>query len=103
MDEEPEVLAIDVVWIHYIEAEPIRLVSLLDNNRYEVRKLEFFRDGQVGYADRMRSNLGMHLGKLPVPPLTEINADPQFNASGIESALFNKLWFLQVLDAGKRD
>lgn len=83
---------IDVVWTHDFEAEPIRLVSQLDYERYEVRKLEFFRDGRVGYADGHRSAMGTELGKLPVPQLTEINSDLQFSARVVESTLFERLW-----------
>ncbi|MFL9867850.1 hypothetical protein PQR67_27055 [Paraburkholderia fungorum] len=92
MDEAFQLIFIDVAWTHDFEAEPIRLVSQLDNERYEVRKLEFFRDGRVGYADGHKSEMGTQLGKLPVPPLAEINSDTQFNARLIEPTLFNRLW-----------
>ncbi len=92
MDEACQPIFIDVAWKHDFEADPIRLVSQLDNQRYEVRKLEFFRDGRVGYADGHKSTMGTQLGKLPVPPLIEINSDVQFDARIIESTLFNHLW-----------
>ncbi|ASL48733.1 hypothetical protein bAD24_p01405 (plasmid) [Burkholderia sp. AD24] len=92
MDEAFQPIYIDVAWTHDFEAEPIRLVSQLDNQRYEVRKLEFFRDGRVGYADGLKSAMGTQLGELPVPPLIEINSDAQFDARIIESTLFNQLW-----------
>ncbi|WP_347880594.1 DUF6881 domain-containing protein [Burkholderia pyrrocinia] len=40
-------IAIDVAWKHDFDAEPVRLVSMFGRNRYEVRKLEFFRDERV--------------------------------------------------------
>jgi hypothetical protein len=92
MGEASRSIFIDVAWRHDFEGEPIRLVSQLDNERYEVRKLEFFRDGRVGYADDHKSAMGTQLGKLPVPPLAEINSDNQFDARVIESTLFNRLW-----------
>jgi hypothetical protein len=43
---------IDVTWFHKLPTVPVRLVSELDDERYEVRKLEFFADGSVGFAWR---------------------------------------------------
>ncbi|WP_431822923.1 DUF6881 domain-containing protein [Burkholderia sp. F1] len=87
-----ELIAIDVAWKHAFEAEPVRLISLLDQDRYEVRKLEFFRDGRVGFADATRSMLGTELGEIPVPSLAEINADPQFDARETTLEAFQALW-----------
>ncbi|MEI7297895.1 hypothetical protein WCQ02_41115 [Paraburkholderia tropica] len=89
---EDGLIAIDVAWKHDFDAEPVRLVSVLDRNRYEICKLEFFRDGRVGFADEKRSALGTQLGLLPVPSLTEINADPQFEARETTIKAFEVLW-----------
>ncbi|WP_339385805.1 DUF6881 domain-containing protein [Burkholderia sp. Ac-20379] len=85
-------IAIDVIWKHNCDTEPIRLVSVLDRNRHEVRKLEFYRDGRVGFADDKRSALGTQLGYLPVPALTEINANPEFEARETTMKAFETLW-----------
>ncbi|WP_081062398.1 DUF6881 domain-containing protein [Burkholderia cepacia] len=85
-------VAIDVAWKHTYEEEPVRLVSVLDGDRYEVRKLEFFRDGSVGFADEIRSSLGTTLGTVPVPSSIEINADPEFEAQEIALEVFEALW-----------
>ncbi|WP_408369576.1 DUF6881 domain-containing protein [Paraburkholderia sediminicola] len=74
----------------------MRESSLLDDDRNEVCKLEFYRDGQVGFAGHASSALGTLLGTLPVPSLDEINADPQFEAREIEWALFDSLWSCHV-------
>ncbi|WP_232457234.1 DUF6881 domain-containing protein [Burkholderia ubonensis] len=87
-----EIMAIDALWKHAFETEPIRLVSALDHARYEVRKLEFFRDGRVGFANETRSSLGTELGTVPVPSLVEINADPEFEAKEISMETFEALW-----------
>ncbi|MPV64341.1 DUF6881 domain-containing protein [Burkholderia sp. BE17] len=89
-------IAIDVLWKHAFAAEPIRLVSVLDRDRNEVRKLEFFRDGRVGFADETRSSLGTELGTVPVPPLVEINVDPEFEAQEITLEIFEALWIRHV-------
>jgi hypothetical protein len=83
---------IDVAWRHNSGSDPVRLVSELDERRYENRKLEFFSDGRVGFASSASSSEGTMLGAEPVPPLSEINSDLQFSASSISSADFEVLW-----------
>jgi hypothetical protein len=83
---------IDVAWRHDTEPEPIRLVSELDEQRYEMRKLEFFADGRVGFASPASSSEGTMLGAEPVPPLSELNSDVQFSGSNISSADFEIMW-----------
>ena len=86
-----ELAAIDVMWKRAFETEPVRLVSVLDRDRYELRKLEFFRDGRVGFADETGTSLGTKLGEVPVPPLVEINADPEFEAREATLEMFETL------------
>lgn len=87
---------IDVQWLHHFEAEPTRLVSELDEHRMETRKLEFFRDGRVGYAWGDHASYGTALGLVPVPSLSEINADPEFAGAMITAAEFEALWSTHV-------
>ncbi|WP_406869160.1 DUF6881 domain-containing protein [Paraburkholderia fungorum] len=89
-------IAIDVEWKHDFAAEPVRLVSVLDNDRLELRKLEFFRDGRVGSSDGKRSTQGIQLGTLPVPALDAINADSQFEAKVMTLEAFETLWSFHV-------
>jgi len=101
MDEVSQSIFIDVAWIYDFDAEPIRLVSQLDSERNKVRKLEFFRDGRVGYADGHKSAMGTQVGKLPVPPLAEINSDTQFDTRIIESTLFSRSWSQHASGTGR--
>ena len=87
---------IDVQWEHSAADEPVRLVSELDENRAEVRKLEFFADGRVGFASLSASLGGTVLGEGAVPSLVEINADPQFAGRSMEAAEFEELWTLHA-------
>ena len=87
---------IAVQWRHHFEEEPIRIVSELDEQRMEARKLEFYKNGRVGYADRTRTANGTTLGSEPVPALSEINADPQFLATLIPASEFEMLWSRSV-------
>jgi len=93
---------IDVQWRHSSDADPTRLVSELDERCMEIRKLEFFRDGRVGYAWAGHTEHGTELSLLPVPPLAEINADPQFVGTNITAAEFDALWLEHVPMASAR-
>jgi hypothetical protein len=81
-----------VLWLHAFEDEPIDLLSELDDDRMEVRKVEIFRGGQRGRASAIHEDEGTMLGTEPVPSLQEINEDPQFRAREIDSAEFELEW-----------
>ena len=83
---------LDVAWHHESPDYPVRLVSELNDERFEVRKLEFFADGRVGFASEHFSALGTQLGTVAVPPLHEINTDPEFEGVNIDKAAFEALW-----------
>jgi hypothetical protein len=83
---------IDVQWRHNDPEDPVRLVSELDAQRYETRKLEFFANGVVGFASASESSGGTALGVVAVPPLSEINCDPEFAGVAITAAQFEALW-----------
>ncbi len=83
---------VEVSWFHDFPEEPIRLVSELDEQRYEVRKIEFSRDGSVGVASLLKAIGGTQLGSEPVPSLDQINSDPKFLDSPIDLEFFEALW-----------
>jgi len=83
---------IDVAWRHENPDYPVRLVSELNDQRFEVRKLEFFADGTVGFASEDCSVRGTELGTVAVPPLDEINAESQFHGLSVDRASFEELW-----------
>jgi len=83
---------IKVKWIHRLPNEPIELYSELDKNRYEVRKIEVFRDGRLGYAGRNKTDGDTRLGIEPVPCLEKIASDPQFAPEEISKDEFDAMW-----------
>lgn len=87
---------IDVKWIHNFEEEPIRLVSELDFAGYETRKLEFFRDGRVGFASAAGASPGTELGTVPVQSIGEINGLGEFEGMTIKVMDFEVLWSAEV-------
>ena len=83
---------IQIKWTHSISTEPLLMYSELDKDRWEVRKVEVFRDGHRGFASPVESFGGTRLGKEPIPPLTEIAADSQFEPIEISREEFERLW-----------
>ena len=83
---------IDVLWKHQNNEDPVRLVSELGEDRFELRKLEFFADGTVDAASSERGTERTRLGLVAAPPLEEINQDQQFEGSIISRDEFEALW-----------
>jgi len=81
-----------VQWLHEHPTEPVQLFSELDDQRWETRKVEIFRDGTKGYAAQDEEIEGTRLSELPVPLVTEIAADPQFIAREITREEFEEVW-----------
>jgi hypothetical protein len=81
-----------VQWLHSCPNDPLWLISELDEDRWEVRKVEIFPDGSKGYASRDDEVGNTFLGLAPVPPLEEIAADPEFIPSEITRAEFETIW-----------
>jgi hypothetical protein len=81
-----------VKWKHAFSDEPILLYSEMDDNRWEVRKVEIFADGRVGYATAVESSGGSHLGEAPIPSVQEIANDPQFEPTVITKEEFDAVW-----------
>jgi hypothetical protein len=79
-------------WIHSSPEYPILLYSELDENRWETRKVEIFRDQRIGFAGDGIESADTQLGAMPVPPLEEIARDPQFEPVEITKAEFERVW-----------
>lgn len=85
-----------VRWVHPSADNPVDLWSELDADRGEVRKVEVWPDGRVGYASSVAEIGGTRLGEVAVPPLNEINLDPQFEAEAITQVEFESRWISAI-------
>ena len=83
---------IRVKWKQSNPNEPVWLYSELDDNRWEVRKVEIFADGRRGYAGEGREFGGTGLGEVPIPPLEEIAKDHEFDPTEITQKEFEEVW-----------
>lgn len=80
-------------WFHYFEDEPGTFYTELDDNRFETRKIEVFKDGSFGMASQAFSFGGCKLADQSLPGIEEINGDTQFMAAVITKDEFEKTWF----------
>jgi len=81
-----------VRWEHDFAEDPVDMISEIGPDGCERRKVEFFRDGRLGWADEEREVGGTGLGQVAVPPLEEINAQEEFVASRVEAVEFEQAW-----------
>ena len=83
---------IDVKWFHDSDDYSYRLVSEINSDGYEVRKLEFFKNGNVRYATEEVQTGDTRLGIAEVPELSEINVQSEFDGHEISISEFTLLW-----------
>ncbi|MDR6289797.1 hypothetical protein E9232_002318 [Inquilinus ginsengisoli] len=87
---------IRVQWVHSFPDEPVWLISELDGNRRETRKVEIFADGSKGYAAEGVEIGGTRLGFEAAPTLKEIGSDPQFLPEEITKEEFEEIWRARI-------
>jgi len=81
------------MWSHEFAAEPVELLSEVGPDGYERRKVERFRYGRLGWADEDNEVGGTGLGEIPITSVAEINAQPEFHATTITAAQFDRVWW----------
>ena len=85
-------LYLEVKWIHNFNDEPEYIISEIDNERNEIRKVEIYKNKKKGFAVKDISVNGSQLSETPIPTLEEINSDIQFKACLISHARFEEIW-----------
>lgn len=85
-----------VKWRHDDSGEPIEIYSQLDSTRFEVRKIEVFRDGTVQLAGPEVEQGDTYLSETAIPDVEAINADPDFSAEPIPGEQFWDLWRMYI-------
>lgn len=81
-----------IIWNHDENDEPFEIFLELDLERYELRKIEKFKNGTTGFSSQNVNVNCAQLSDLPVPSIEEINADAQFMASSIFADEFEEEW-----------
>lgn len=85
-----------VGWLHEHPNEPVVLMSELDEDRYEVRKVEVFADGRMGFASTDQSSGETILSKTAIPLPEEIASDPQFVVEVFDAERFEEVWLSAI-------
>jgi hypothetical protein len=83
---------VKVRWIHASPDYPETLYSELDQDMWEIRKVEVYADGRMDFADNDRRSGNTKLGIVPHPSLEEIATDPQFKPMLISAEEFESIW-----------
>ena len=87
-------------WTHDYDSEPIAIYSEINHEGYEVRKIELYRDGQVGFAQGEIEYNGAGLSEKTFPPLDELNSQDEWDetrAELIHKEDFERVWVMNVL------
>ena len=81
-------------WFHDFADEPRFFYAELDDERYELRKVEVFKNGKTVRASTevLKRDPMAPLSDQPWPSLEEINAHEEFHAQEISAADFEDLW-----------
>jgi len=77
---------------HARPSEPVMLYSERDEGRWELRKVEVYRDGRPAYASATEKTSNTKLSESPLPDLEEVAEDPQFEPVEITRAEFEAQW-----------
>jgi Domain of unknown function (DUF6881) len=83
---------LSVDWIHSFEEEPVKIYCELNDQLWEIRKVEIFRDRTAGYANKSQHTRHTKLSIEPIPRIEEIASDPQFKSHVISKDKFEKVW-----------
>ena len=84
------------LWIHKSQEYPVVLVSEVDDQLFEMRKVEMWRNGQFGWADKDSSSKDTMLGVYAIGSLEENNSSLEFSGVEITKEEFEVFWNLAV-------
>ena len=83
-----------VKWHHQHADEPIEIYSEISPERWEIRKVEVFRDGSTSFASPISHSGDTMLGEVQIPELDEINANNEFEGVRIDRHIFDRVWLI---------
>ncbi len=81
-----------LIWKHDFEDEPVVIYSELDGKRFEVRKVEVFKDGKFNWSTGDSGTGNCRLGVYSIPPLEEVNSNSKFESNEIPQDEFEVIW-----------
>lgn len=88
-------------WLDSPAGCPIEFYCELDALRYEVRKVEVFANGIIGFASEAAATQGTQLGIAPVPSLAELYSLTEFETKEISQEVFEAKWLEVTISLSK--
>lgn len=80
-------------WFHTLEDEPYLIYSEIDDQRYEVRKVEIYKNGTIARYDEQMTDSLFQLSDVKFPEnLDEINQYQEFCAKYVSQEEFETMW-----------
>jgi uncharacterized protein YpuA (DUF1002 family) len=83
-------------WRHDNPNSPVDIYSELDEDRWEVRKVEVFADGRMQYSDGVDSTGDSGLSEVPLPPITPREPGSPLHVTVVDEETFDRMWDLAV-------
>ncbi|MGW1197289.1 DUF6881 domain-containing protein [Streptomyces sp. NPDC002536] len=90
--ERPETEYWKVLWHHDFQEEPVVLIMEIDQDGYETKKVQEYRDGRILMADEHHEGRTIGLSEIAVGSIDEVAAQPEFSAHVISNAKFEEWW-----------
>ena len=86
-----------VMWEHNFIDEPQEIYMELNDERFQERVLEFYKDSKIAYAT-CNYEYNTFLAKEQYPEVNEVNSTEEFYAEKINKEEFEKLWSSKVIN-----
>ena len=83
---------IKLAWSHESSRFPIEILSELDHERYEVRKIERFRDGRIHIVGPEGAASEDDLAEHPMPSEEVISRQPRLRSLPTSREEFEHIW-----------
>ena len=81
-----------VAWDQSSADFPVDIYTELDEERWEVRKVEVFPDGHLQYADDWECTGNTGLGEHPTPAIEDMAGVDELTPEVIDQATFERMW-----------
>lgn len=79
-------------WKNSPEGCPDEFYSELNSTRREIRKVEVFKGGELGFASKSGASSNTRLGTEPVPSVAAIQRQAEFDIEEISKEDFEVMW-----------
>lgn len=83
---------VKVTWHHDFDDEPVEYFHEVSDDNWETRRVQVYRDGHLEWADGTHETATAGVAEIPIAPIEEIAAQPEFDAEEITQHQFERQW-----------